>query len=195
MPFSPQITNHINETLKAGSLNKSKLQPLKLYGLCTTIAHKEDDNVAFLPAVVEAGKITILTADDKHALKIYHKILSKSYSVERQSFGDESSYKSTTDVQLMVYNNSKITGVSKYIIEPLLVFGFPQQLSPQLKNNLGLTKCTISVTGSNFDSVSLFRQEFPGATYFLNQNIELLQIRYRIETIFSTACVDACLCN
>lgn len=194
MPFSTQIVNFINESLQTATLDKSKLQPADFFGLSTTIVERKEGNTAFLPGIVSGNKSIVITADQKKAIIIYHKLTSKQYSIERRSFGDEFSYKSIADVQMMIYNNCKITQVSKYSIEPLVVFGFPQKLSPQLQNELGLTNCTISVTGSGFDSVSLFKQEFPGAEYFLNQHVELLQVKYRIETIFSRKCVESCLC-
>src|SRR5580765_8525851 len=104
MPFSTQIVNHINEVLKAGSLSKEKLQPAKFIGLSTTIAKSEDGQTAFLPGVIEGNKTTIITPDDKHALIVYHKISTKTYGIERRSFGDESSYKSIADVQMLIYN-------------------------------------------------------------------------------------------
>ena len=77
MPFLNQITEFINDVLKAGSLNKAKLQPAKYYGIASPFARKKDTGILeTLPAILEAGKIkNFITADSKMALQIYHKVM------------------------------------------------------------------------------------------------------------------------
>ncbi|MEO9145082.1 MAG: hypothetical protein ABI237_05945 [Ginsengibacter sp.] len=202
MPFLNQITEFINDVLKAGSLNKAKLQPAKYYGIATSFARKKDTGVSgkpmvieMLPAILEAGTIkNFITADSKVALQIYHKVISNVYSYEKKSYGDNYDIKCSTDMNMVALFNSKQTGSAKEVLEPVILFGMPQKLSNALIADLKIIKCLITPVSSNMDPLSVFKQEYPQADFILNENTSMFSIRYRIEMTFSQACVDNCLC-
>lgn len=196
MPFLDQIANYINDVLKAGELSKAKLQPAKYYGIANVITRKRDGGtLEQLPAITEAGVIkNLISPDGKMALQIYHKTIGNSYSYEKKSYGDGYDMKSSTDMQLVVIFNSKLTGKVKEILEPVVLFGMPQKLSQGLIADLKIIKCSITPLSSNLDPVSVFKQEYPQAEYFLNEILSMFSIRYRIEMTFSQACLNACLC-
>lgn len=201
MPFLNQITKFINDTLEAGSLNNKKLQPAKFYGLSTVAARstkgsKDPNKLELLPSVVTAdGKSSLITADSKYAVQLYHKLLTNVYSYEKNSYGDGHYIKSVSELSLVVFSNSKLTGKTKDVLEPVVLFGIPQKLSTALLADLHINNCLITPVASNMDALQVFRQEYPQSEYFLNEQMSMFLIRYKIEMTFSQACVDKCLCD
>ena len=200
MPFLNQITSFINDTLKANSLNKKKLQPALFFGLSSTIAKakgsKEGLKLEILPAVIKPdGSVIQIVPDSKTAIQIYHKLISKAYSNEKKSYGDEYDIKSVCEILMVVIINSKLTGSAKDVLEPVVLFGIPQRLSPALLSDLKISKCLITPVSSNMDPLQVFRGEYPQSDYFLSEQMSMFSIRYKIETTFSRACVDHCLCD
>jgi hypothetical protein len=195
MPFLNQITEFINDALKVGSLNNAKLQPAKYYGIATIVTRKKDGNLEMLPAIVEAGVIkNFITIDSKIALQLYHKVMGNTYSYEKRSYGDGYDIKSSTEMNMVVLFNSKLTGNAKEVLEPVVLFGLPQKTSAMINADLQIIKCSIVPLSSNMDPVSVFKQEYPQAEYVLNENSSMFCIRYKIEMTFSQACVNKCLC-
>lgn len=198
MPFLNQISEFINDTLKAGSLNKKNLQPAKYYGIATLITRKKNDKAPLetLPAIVEEGVIkNLITPDSKLALQLYHKSISNVYGYEKKSYGDRYDIRSSAEMQLVVIFNSKLTGKTKEVLESVVLFGLPQKLSAALASDLQIIKSLFTPLSSNLDPVSVFKQEYPQADYFLNENLSMFSIKYKTEMTFSQACVDKCLCE
>ena len=200
MPFLNQITKFINDELKAGSLNKKKLQPTNFIGLSTTIARSKKGSaqnaVEILPAVIdESGKVIPITPDEKYSLQVYHKLLTKVYSIDKKGFGDEYLIKCVSELAMVVFTNGKLTGKAKEVLEPVVLFGIPQRLSTALIADLKIKSCLIYPTASNLDHMQVFGQEFPRSEYFLNEQMSMFSIRYKVETVFSQTCIDQCLCE
>jgi hypothetical protein len=199
MPFLNEITIFINQTLKAGSLNRIKLQPGKLFSISTVVARKKDaaqKELELLPAIVDANRKTIpITPDSKLAIQIYHKLLANAYSYEKKSYGDGHFIKSTSDMAMVVISNSKMTDKTKDYLESVILFGMPQKLSAALLAALKINNCLITPVSSNMDTVQVFKQEYPQSAYFLNEQVSMFLIRYKIEMTFSQACVDYCNCS
>ncbi|MDB5199145.1 MAG: hypothetical protein JWO92_1108 [Chitinophagaceae bacterium] len=201
MPFQNQIIEFINDTLKAGSLNIKKLQPAKFYGLATVIARsksgsKDPNKVEQLPAVVtDDGKMSPITADSKYAVQIYHKLLNNVYSYDKKSYGEGHYIKSVSELSMVVFSNSKLTGKTKDVLEPVVLFGIPQKLSTALMADLKINSCLITPVASNMDAIQVFRQEYPQSELFINEQMSMFLIRYKIEMVFSQACVEKCLCD
>lgn len=200
MPFINQILEFINQELKNGSLNKEKLQPAKFHGLSTVITRsnkgKTPDKLETLPAMIdEAGKVELITLDSKLALQVYHKLLGKAYSYEKKSYGDSYLTRCVSDMTMIVITNCELTKSAKEVLEPVILFGLPQRLSVALIADLKLNSCLITPVSSNMNHPEIYRQEYPKADYALNENLSMFSIRYKIETTFSQACIDACLCN
>jgi hypothetical protein len=198
MPFINQITEFINDQLKAGSLNKKILQPAKLFGLTEVVARKTNaaqKELEYLPSKVSPeGKVQVITPDSKVAIQIYHKLLTNVYSYEKKSYGNSYDVKSSSELSMVVITNSKIIGKGKDAVEPLLIFGMPQKISNALLSSLQIISCIITPQASNMNHIEVFRQEYPKSEYFLNESMSLFLIRYRIEMKFSQACAEQCLC-
>jgi hypothetical protein len=199
MPFISQVISYIDAALKAGSLNNKKLQPVKFHGLSTIVARKKSnqkDQLELLPGTVSASGIgSVITAESKTPMQIYHKLISTTYSLDKKGLGDSHFMNSTTEAMMVVFTNSKLTGKAKEILEPVVVFGIPQKLSNSLLAELKINNCLITVLSSNMDHVAIFRQEYPQSEYFLNEGVSMFSIRYRITMQFSQSCVDKCLCE
>lgn len=198
MPFINQIISFIDNELRSGSLNKEKLQPALFHGLSTTVARKKpgSTDLEVMPGIVTANGIgSVITPDDKYAIQIYHKLNGNLYSLEKKSVGDTHFIRSTSDLSMIVITNSKMTGKAKEAIEPVALFGMPQKLSTALLTDLLINSCLITPVASIMDQNALFRQEYPQSKYFLNENVSLFSIKYKIEMTFSQICVDKCLCD
>ncbi len=201
MSFLNQIIKFIDEQLKAGSLNKQKLQPAIFHGLSSIVQRsikgsKDVNKLEALPATAEAdGKINFITPDSKLAIQTYHKLISKAYSYEKKSFGDDNFIKSVTEVAMLVITNGKITGKTKDVLEPLFIFGMPQKISRELLADLKINNCTITPIASNMDALQVFKQEYPQSALFLTEQMSMFLIRYKIELVFSQHCIDKCLCD
>lgn len=196
MPFLDQIVSYVNDQLKAGSLKSSKLQPAIYDCISTVVPRKKADNqFELLPAIMQEGKLKkYCTPDAKHAIQLYHKVMSNVYGV-KNGYGDNYDIQCISEVLLVVFYNVKLTGRAKEVLEPVVLFGLPQRLSVGLMSEFQFRKCLISPISSNMDALSVFRQEFPNSDYFLTETISMFSVRYRIESVFSQACMDACLCN
>jgi hypothetical protein len=200
MPFINEIVDYINASLASGSLNKSRLQPANFYGLSSVFARSKkgvaQNQVELLPAIIDTnGKDTPIVPDSKKAMQIYHKLLSNVYSTEKSSYGDSYLIKSVTEVSMVVITNSELTGINKEKIEPVVVFGLPQRLSDALIADLKIARCLITPISSNMDHVQVFATEYPRSDYFLSEQVSMFSLRYRIEMVFSQACVEQCLCD
>ncbi|MDF2381314.1 hypothetical protein JMG10_07550 [Nostoc ellipsosporum NOK] len=200
MPFLPQIVGYINEALKAGSLNQVKLQPAKLHGLATVISRskrgsKDVGKLEQLPAIVKDGKIDPITPDKDSAIQIYHRILSKAYSYEKRSHGDDYDIKCITELSLVAITNGKLTGTAKEVVEPVVLFGLPQRIPSAKMAELKINRCLITPVASTMDAGQVFKQEYPSSEYFLTEQVSMFSIRYRIELTFGRQCIDHCLCE
>lgn len=201
MPFSEQIAAFINDSLKAGSLSKAKLQPAKFYGLSTTYSRsskgsKEPGKLENLPGIISpTGGITAIIPDSKLALQVYHKLSTQTYTLEKKSYGNDHYVKCVSEMAMVVISNSKLTGIAKEALEPVIVFGMPQKLSTALSADLKIEKCLITPLASNLDQMQVFKQEYPQSPYFLTEQMGMFLIKYRVEITASKTCIDLCLCN
>lgn len=196
MAYLESISAFINEQIKRTALNSGNAQPSKLFGIASIIPRKKGsaNDLELIPAIVKSGKATLITPESNTSIILYHKVLSQTYNYERKSYGDGHDLNSITEMQLIVINNMKITGVPNETLEPALVFSFPQRVSGPITAELELNKSKITPISSNLDQLSVFRQEYPRSDYFLNEMMGLFSIRYRVELRISQACVTKCLC-
>lgn len=198
MPFLNEITQFINDTLKAGSLNKEKLQPAKYYGISSVVAISRNGTLETMPGIIDAsGKAIPITPDSKQAIQVYHKLYTNTYGYVKRSYGDSYDIKSVSDLAMIVFTNSAITGRAKDVLEPVALFGIPQKLSTAILADLKIINCLITPVASSMDHIQIFKQEYPQSDYtkYLNEQMSVFLIRYKIELQFSQACVDQCLCD
>lgn len=195
MPFTETIVKFINDCLKAGSLKDKKFQPGSYNCLASVVARKKDDgSLELLPAIADAdGNYQPVQPDDRFNLIIYHKTISNAYSyVKNDSYGDGYLIKSTTENNLIAWIDSRKTFVAKDQFETLIIAGFPQIITKEMKMQLMIQSCIITPISSNMDILSVFRAEYQNCDFFLKPYHGLFAVRYRIEITFNQACLDTC---
>lgn len=198
MPFTDSIVAFINDSLKGGSLNGKRFEPGKYDGLATTLARKKPQGpIEFLPAVMDkGGNYSFVEPNDKYPISLYHKVVSNTYSYDKvKSFGDEYQMKCIADMYMVVFFDTRKTGLLPELMETKVMFGVPQKLSQALQTQLKFRSCLITPYASNMDKISVFKQEYPGTEYFLKPVHQLFLIRYRIESTFDKNCIDVSLCG
>jgi hypothetical protein len=195
MPFQDRIIAYINEHLKSGSLSASSFLTARYFGNTTILARKKGDQLEVMPAVEQAGEFKLVEPDDRYAMTVYHKIGSNTYGTVPKSRGDGYDYKCTTEITLVCCADSRKVKMQSEVLESLFVFGIPQRISGALLLETGLINCLITPLASDIDKLRVFRQEYPQSEYFLKPFHQLFLLRYRIETTFNKACIDACLCG
>ncbi len=198
MPFTKQVIAYINTVLTSGSLNNAKLQPVHALGIAESILRPGANGgpMQSLPAILLApNSVSLIAPDDKYGIQFYHRMTSKTYTYEKKSFGDKHVIRSVVDASIIVFSNLKKHGLSKNEVEPAFIFGLPQKLSAALQSELKIDTCIITPVSSNLDHTQVFRQEYPNTEFFLNENMSMFLLKYRIDTKFGQDCVDHCLCN
>lgn len=200
MPFLEQIISFIDAELKKGSLNKKKLLPAKLHGLSTTLIRNSKGSGVVksesFPAAKDAsGRMVPIALDSKYSLQVYHNLQGNTYSYEKKSYGNNYDVRCISDMVMVVICNAKISGMAKEAIEPLLIFGLPQRLSPALIAQLKISKCQVIPVSSNMNQEQVFKAEYPKAEKALvSEEHSMFSIRYKIDMTFPAACIDQCLC-
>lgn len=197
MPFVNQITKFINDELLAGSLNKAFLQPAKIIGVSTVVVRTKSGGLIKqqeqLPGIVDtSGKIDVIAPESKYAIQLYHKFQSIAYGNDKKGYGDETIITCSNEFLLIALLNLKLTGKNAAEIEPLLTFGLPSKISRELLDELGIISCQITPVSTSLDTQSIFRQEYPQNHFSLPPQMEMMQVRYRVNMKFNRSCVDLC---
>lgn len=196
MPFIESIVSYINSSLKERSFNDKRFQPSLFFGCTTVLARKKGEALEVLPAVLnESGEYTMIEPRDHLALSVYHKTISNGYGYVKKSHGDQYEYRCTTEMAMVIINNSKRTGVTAEKLEPLFVYGMPQRLSKSAIDQFKFSNCLITPLASDMDVIRVFKGEYPQSIFFLKPFQQLFLLRYRIETTFDKSCIDECLCG
>src|SRR4028119_99545 len=119
MPFTGTIVQHINDSLKEGSLNKKKFQPGKYYGIASIIPLTGDNQGALIPGVINTdGEVEEVTPDDLYNIQIYHRVIGNAYAVtDKGAFGDGKNITSLTEMQAFVFAQSVKIGMTAEQLE------------------------------------------------------------------------------
>lgn len=200
MPFLETIVKHINDSLKASSLNTKRFQVSNLMGISTIVpvsdSKGKQKQVSLWPGIVSIqGEVDIIDLNDDFDLHIYHKTIGTGHALDKASHGNEYDYKDTTEMSMMIYGQGDKLKVSMEQLETIIRIGFPLRLSDDLMASTGLKSCMLSTLATDLDKLRVFRQEYPNTDYFLKPESIFFLIRYRIETRFNRKCLDACDCR
>jgi hypothetical protein len=195
MPFTDKIVEHINQSLKAGSLKDKRFQPGKFYGITTILARhqKVGNGLELLPAMEKDGQYDAIGVDDRINITLYHKVVANSYTMQKKGgYGDDYLHKCSAEMLLVILADERKVKLKAEQLEPMVIYGMPNGFP---LTDTGLSSCIISPLGSTMDRLIVFRQEYPGTEFFLKPYHHLFSIRYRIETSFDKNCIDNCLCG
>lgn len=198
MAFSETFVQYINDSLKAGSLNSKKFQPGAFHGIVSLVARKGlNDSLQLLPAIAHMdGNFKAVEPNDKFNVIIYHKVIANSYLYQKQdSFGDHYVIKSTNEMAMIVWVNTKKAKLTAEQIEALFIAGLPQDLSPEKKKEIGIYSCKITPVATDMDKLRVFRQEYQNIPFFLRPEHCFFQLRYKAELTFDQACLLNCGCG
>jgi hypothetical protein len=72
-------------------------------------------------------------------------------------------------------------------LNELLVNSFPNNPSVMIE---GVNKALLLPTGTDFDFIRVFRQEFDKVDYFLKPQQILLQIKYKMQIDVKSSCIN-----
>jgi hypothetical protein len=168
-----EIVAQINDGISMRALEKGIT--MRLFGLAEPIVRRSGNEDEVFPAIVLAdGECSEVFVDDDYGAGAYHRLLGKSYQTLRMGFGDGSIEQITADMALICWGMRKITG-SAQTMEDMLYAALPQGVSPMQ---------TI------FNRREVFASEFAGIPFFLNEDVILLCMKYRINATKNRKCAD-----
>lgn len=131
------------------------------------IIRESEDKI--LPAIVcEDGECDVNLFDDRFDVGLYHKLNGITYN-HLAGWGDESQLKSVHDMSLIVYGKRDF--ISPYHMEKII----GEAIGGASVGNVDCT--TIS---ADFNRLQVFATEFSGYPFFLQPNVFLFKINYRI---------------
>lgn len=141
-----------------------------LHGLAEPVLVRDTEREITLPAIVFPNGECLGVYDecDKHALTLYHRLQSVSYSESQSAYGSRRDYAQTVDVSLLVFGRREI---NQYQLENALC----RVISRDNKRLL---------VGTDFNAVQVFASEYSGLPYFLSPDYFLFRINYRITSTF-----------
>lgn len=190
MAFLGDIVNSINDALKV----KLTAFPTTSYsGIAYPIARRKDNSYEFIPAIIlTSGEAKYLTFDDIEEMGIYHRIVSSSYTQDKnQSYGDGyTSFQQNYDLDLVVMADRRRVEVSPDVLEAAIASNFPAGEKPT-----GINYLNILPVSANHNSRTLFSQEFQGVNYYLKPEHIFFSIRYRVELKYVKGCISLCQCD
>lgn len=195
MAFCEKIVNEIDSNIVASVLSDKRFQNRAFAGLCYLVPGKfQEGKAIFLPAKVSTiGECNFIVPDDTFNLITYHRILSNTYGAAKAQFGDGVPYQSCLmDMVLTVIGFTSKLNLTAEQLEAIIMAGFPNTFTTDFRDSIQMIALTAQVTSSNFDGVSIFNTEYRGETYFLKPEQVMVQIRYKIESIFKPECLQLC---
>jgi hypothetical protein len=168
------IISSLNETIE---LPKGS----EVYGVAELVSRDEST----IPEI--DGKFVGI--DDKHPVRIYHRILSMSSRIGKPGYGnDVGDVVNTYSIVMVVFLQHERTG--KYPDELIL------QIQANMPDRLKIVPykdIKVTFTGAQLDSQSTWLQEYrTGTDYRLKSDQFLFKINYNIETTFSKGCFKEC---
>lgn len=146
-----------------------------IFGLSEAINYDSGGNV--VPAIVDVtGELYTNLFDDEFQVGIYHKLNSKEYSTDASNgYGDARKVGETASMSLICYG--KRDAVDCYDLERTIV---------DLINGVSYTdrarRVGCEVTGSLFNRQQVFSAEYSGLPMFLQPNVFIFRITYKIST-------------
>jgi hypothetical protein len=193
MPYTDKIVDHINDTLKAGTLNRRAFQTGVYYGLAKIVNTVDrDGNKSVTPFIYTSnGKKEIdPTIDDTFPFQIYHRCLNMSYKPGKNNFGDgNSSVVETSNMIAVVYGDPERLKLTQEDVAFLIVNGMPTNLTSTDAGNSNLGLITITVQAVNNNSQQVFTVEYGSGDYILKPQSIYFAINYQIETESDRGCL------
>lgn len=169
------IINIINGRITTALQDKQ--EPKLIAGLTEPVVIREGDDPQteiVLPALIGAdGECNTAIFDDKYGIGLYHKLNSVTYAeTTAKGYGDGRKTERVADMSLIAYGQRKT--INQYELE--------KRLHRAITGTRYNGKAVCSVTSSHFNRTQNLAGEFGGIPFFLQPDIFLIKINYKITT-------------
>lgn len=171
-----QIINAINEAT-AAYLTTNGIRA-NVHGIAEpAIINEANGEEQIRPAIIdERGEIDCDLFDDRYPVCFYHRLNGKTYTgATNGGYGDTIAYTEESDMSMLVY------GVRSVIPACRLEENITHTIQ-SLQYKQGGTSAYCVVKSVSFDRKQVFLGEYSGIPFFLQPNIFLFRINYKIIT-------------
>lgn len=196
MPYIKTIIAFIDTEIKK-SLNDVTFQG-RQYGLASAMVTdiRGGDLKIIMPAVVKTdGEMDVVFPDDRYNFTSYHSLVSNGFAPlsQQQQYGDgRNMIKEISEMTMTVTALTNRVKLTVDQIEGIMMGAFPDRGSNNLLAETKFSSIFIAPYTSRFDSQKIFDEEYRSSGYTLIPSQVLLQIKYRIESVFRKDCFKNC---
>lgn len=184
----------VNAQIQANSLCDSRFSGGAFFGVAYDGGF--DDGKIYPVVQNTDGEQYKVNPDDTYNIQIYHKILGKTYSINKNSTGNRANkVDEKTEVKMVVAGWTNKLGVSQEDLETLIASNFPDQLANSLYASLKLDNLTIVLGGANMDKSTVFKEEYKGFEYHVKPEQILFSMRYSINATYKKGCFTLTDCQ
>jgi hypothetical protein len=191
MSIISSIIENINDTLIGSALSDGVFDNSVLVGIVYPYPERRgnDTLVKIIPAFIKNdGDAEFVELSDQHPVTIYHRLQSTSYQyIQEKAVGDNYTQRQTVEAYLIACAWRPAIKMSADDLNELLVNSFPNNPSVMIE---GVNKALLLPTGTDFDFIRVFRQEFDKVDYFLKPQQILLQIKYKMQIDVKSSCIN-----
>lgn len=196
MPHLAKVIEYVNDRLRETTLKRNDIQRGKFYGLAKQVQIEDGEN-NILPVIYSNGNLIDTIIDDRYPFQIYHRITSTSYGVsDTIQAGDEFQFlDETTTVRAVVYSNGKSVKLSENDLSYLLMVGLTMVIRSDVFTNLNVSNIVVSPSGTNFNSKSIFVEEYGSDALFkINPEDNYFALTYTIKMTANKNCLNCTDC-
>lgn len=200
MPFVDKIVSELNTVLSGELNNNAALSNHYLYGIAEPSQTNDTEGRTMIqPCVINLdGEATPVTYDDSYALVGFHSITQEVIgNIGLMSFGNklQDYVSSSSDMELVIVAHRTKVKMSPRILAGQVFSMFPSgQITITDTSNNKVGTAVLSVTGINYDSLSIFGRYYRNAEYFISESLTMIAIRYNLESRFRKECFNTCIC-
>lgn len=201
MPFLDKIVLGINDELQTAFNQNAGLSNAMLYGIAEPSQTNDTDNrTRIQPCIINLdGEATPVAFDDSYNLTLYHRVFNEAIAAQAGSraFGNKAQdfMVSRADCELVVVAQRVKVKMNPRILAGQIFAMMPAtQITITDTSNNKLGVASVLVSSINYDSLAIFGRDYRGAEYFISESLELIGVRYTIESHFRKECFNTCVC-
>ncbi len=189
-----QQIDFINNCIDS-SIKSDRLINRKLFGLADVIITTVDDKDKKVPAIRNGKEFEQMVYDDSYNLMAYHRARTTHITLNTavKSYGDsvnDNLIKVSTNSMIVFMNMENVDATQEDLANSILL-SFPSFVTKDKLIN-GVESIRFMVAGFDFDSIAIFRREYDGLPYDLNNSVSLVEVKYKIECCLTKGCINTC---
>jgi len=186
-----QICNFINKELLENAFKGANFKDVKAFPVCYTYKISNKDRNYYKTS---DGELIQLEYGDSSDIVMYHKIVNINNDF-KGGFGDSMNINSISNMQLIIIYKDDAINLNKSSdnICNLIQTNFPKKITNEMKSLFKFTSNNIKIADINPNTSSLLTQEYQGIET-INTKINIASIDYKINSIFSSKCIENCNC-